>query len=70
MAYLLSPNKVQLNNISNFYISLDNTNSYIINGQISSKIVVEPITASPFSTQVIKPFQPTFTKINKSIVLP
>ena len=69
MAYLLSPNKVQLNNISNFYISLDNTNSYIINGQRSNLIHVEPITASPFSTQAIQPFQPTFTKINKSIMI-
>jgi len=24
---------------------------------------------SPFSTQVIKPFQPTFTKINKSVLI-
>ena len=69
VSYLLSPNKVQLNNISNFYISLDNTNSYIINGQRSNIIHFEPITASPFSTQVIKPFEPTFTKINKSILI-
>ena len=46
--YALSPNKVSLNNISNFLFQ---------NGLRKNIIHVEPISVSPSSTQVIQPLQ-------------
>ena len=67
--YALSPNKVSLNNISNFFISIDIVNSYIQNGLRNNIIHVEPISVSPSSTQVIQPLQISYLPINKNSII-
>ena len=67
--YALSPNKVSLNNISNFFISVDIVNSYIQNGLRNNIIHVEPISVSPSSTQVIQPLQIAYLPINKNSII-
>ena len=67
--YALSPNKVSINNISIFFISVDIVNSYIQNGLRNNKIHVEPISVFPSSTQVIQPLQISYLPINKNSVI-
>ena len=67
--YALSPNKVSLNNISNFFISVDIVNSYIQNGLRNNIIHAEPISVSPSSTQVIQPLQIAYLPINKNSII-
>ena len=67
--YALSPNKVALNNISNFFISVDIVHSCIQNGLRNNIIHVEPISVSPSSTQVIQPLQIAYLPINKNSII-
>ena len=67
--YYLSQGRALLNNISNFFISVDYTNSFLTNGQINSVIYVQPITVDANETQTIQPFNPIFSAFSKSILI-
>ena len=58
--YYLSQGRALLNNISNFFISVDYTNSFLTKGQLNSVIYVQHITVDANETQTIQPFNPIF----------
>ena len=65
----LSQGRALLNNISNFFISVDYTNSFLTNGQLNSVISVQPTTVDANETQTIQPFNPVFSSFSKSILI-
>ena len=67
--YYLSQGRALLNNISNFFISVDYTNSFLTNGQLYSVICVQPITVDANETQTIQPFNPIFSSFSKTLLI-
>ena len=67
--YYLSQGRALLNNISNFFISVAYTNSFLTNGQLNSVIYVQPITVDANETQTIQIFNPIFSAFFKSILI-
>ena len=60
---------MKLNNISNFYITVDGCNSFISNGVSSSIIYSEPIRVSPQATQAIMPQNLHFCTFTNTTIL-
>ena len=67
--YYLSQGRAVLNNISNFFISVDYTNSFLTKGHLNSVIYVQPITVDAHETQTIQPFYPIFSSFSKNILI-
>ena len=67
--YYLSQNKAQLNNISNFFISVDGCNSFLSNGNSSSTVYIAPINVKPNRTQTISPLIQFFVIFIKILYL-
>lgn len=58
-----------LNNVSNFFISVEGASSFLSNGQSTNKVYIEPIQVRSSSTQAIVPTNLIFSSLYKNILI-